>query len=197
MSIDIKMIEAFIYERGITSVFKSKEIDDLLLTGVEGAVREAYRCCNEKVAIKMVALAEVKDEESVLEPGAGKGVILKLLKDFANHWYCEINNDFVKDYLYYISDKFVTSNFLVCTNRFNKIIINPPFSFNQYAAHILHAYELLLPGGILVALYPKNAELLPITNHEFLKLLATGETIDVGNVCGQDTSCKIFKVVKP
>jgi 16S rRNA G1207 methylase RsmC len=36
-------------------------------------------------------------------------------------------------------------------NKFHKIIMNPPFAKSQDVKHILHAYSLLLEGGILVS----------------------------------------------
>jgi len=37
---------------------------------------------------------------------------------------------------------------------FDAVVMNPPFSRNQYKHHVKHAYEFVRPGGVLVALLP-------------------------------------------
>lgn len=194
--IRLTQLEKVLYEHEIEPSLWGKGIDDYMLTGVAGSIREEYRCCNEHVARKMVDLADLGPEHKILEPGAGKGMILKLLTGFDRHYYCEINSFFVKRYLSKLSPNFIVSDFLTCREKFDKIIINPPFKDRLYVSHILHAYELLLPGGTLVALYPRNAEALEITNKQFIDFINTGKKIDVGNVCGEDTTCAIFKITK-
>ncbi len=194
--IDLTRLEKVLYEYEIEPSLWGKGIDDFFLTGKAGAIREEYRCCNPVIARKMVDLANVQDSDKVLEPGAGKGMILKMLTGYERHYYCEINNYFVRTFLRTISANFIKSDFLTLTETFDKIIINPPFKDRLYAQHILHAYDLLHKGGTLVALYPANAHDLKITNANFLELISKGHRIDAGNVCGEDTNCIIFKITK-
>ena len=39
---------------------------------------------------------------------------------------------------------------------YNRVIMNPPFGNLQELDHVYHAYDLLLPGGILVAILPES-----------------------------------------
>ena len=174
---------------------QNKVIDDFFLTGKVGAVRDSYKCCQEGVAEKMIVLAELQEEDRILEPEAGKGCILKKIIRYKNHAYCEINEDFVKNNLRAISKNFAGYDFLMHNETYDKIIMNPPFTGWQYGSHILHGYELLEKGGTLVALYPKNAELLTELNEQFIQLLNDSQRIDVGKVCGE-CECSIMKVVK-
>jgi len=173
----------------------NKVIDDYLLTGNPNAVRDLYKCCNEDVAGEMVKLAELDDNYSMLEPGAGKGCILKKIAHFTDHSYCEINIGFVVNHLCHISKNFECANFFELTKKYDRVIMNPPFSFKQYVAHIFHAYELLEMNGIMVFLYPKNAEYLTVENAQFIEFLEKAEKKEVGKVCGE-CECVIGKVIK-
>jgi len=175
----------------------NKVIDDYFLTGKPGVVRDVYKSCQENIAQRMVTLAEIDDDDlSIHEPGAGHGVILKLISGYRNHSYCEIENEFIKNYLLQISTNFETWNFLKNRKKYDRIIINPPFNFGQYKKHILHAWENLNSKGILVFLYPKNSIYLTIQNRKFIEFLQGVVKEDVGSVCGL-CECVIGKIVKP
>lgn len=175
----------------------NKVIDDFFLTGKPGAVRDNYKSCQENIAQRMITLAEIdNDDLSINEPGAGHGVILKLLTQFPNHSYCEIEHEFVDSYLSKISNNFVGYDFLKHKGTYDRIIMNPPFSFGQYKEHIFHAWQQLKSKGILVFLYPKNAIHLTIKNRRFIEFLEGVQKEDVGQVCGL-CECVIGKIVKP
>lgn len=175
----------------------NKVIDDYLLTGKTGVVRDVYKSCQENIAQRMVTLAEIdNDELSIMEPGAGHGVILRLIAKYPNHSYCEIDSEFIKTHLLSISTNFETWDFLKNRKTYDRIIINPPFSFGQYKRHILHAWEHLNSKGILVFLYPKNSVYLTVQNKRFIEFLEGVQKEDVGSVCGL-CECVIGKIVKP
>lgn len=173
----------------------NKVIDDYLLTGNPESVRDIYRCCQNDIADKMISLLEMKDNLSVLEPSAGKGMILKKILHYKNHSYCEINTSFIMDYLCKLSDNFEKYNFLYMARKFDRIIMNPPFSFKEYEKHIVHGYSLLEKNGIMVFLYPKTANYLQGKDVNFKPLLEISEQIEVGKVCG-DCECVIGKLIK-
>jgi hypothetical protein len=185
--------EKVLIESGV-SFRNNKVIDDYFLTDKVGAVRDLYKCCNEGIAEKMVQLAELEEEDRILEPEAGKGCILSKILKYKNHSYCEINMDFVTELLK-ISGSFKGYDFMDHYSVYDKIIMNPPFSYGQYAKHILHAYAMLKKGGILVALYPVNGERLTVINEQFIELLGLAQKIEAGKVCGE-CECRIMKIVK-
>lgn len=173
---------------------ESKIIDDFLLTGNPECVRDFYRCCQSDIADVMVTMLEMKDDLTVLEPGAGKGVILKKLLKYPNHCYCEKNVGFVIQHLCSLTNNFQEFNFFDVKTKFDRIVINPPFSFKEYERHIIHGYDLLKETGIMVFLYPKIANYLP-WDSGFETILKEAQKTEVGKVCG-DCECVIGKVTK-
>ncbi len=135
----------------------------------------------EIVAKKLVELAEINENDNVLEPSAGQGAISdEILKTKYNKivlFELDIKNITI------LKDKYNVNSGLidVADNRgtyseeykmniyqgdfldnslnkehFNKIIMNPPFSKNQDVKHILEAYSLLNDWWRIVAIAPSN-----------------------------------------
>ncbi len=106
-----------------------------------------------RVVYQMIAELDLNGK-TVLEPSAGKGDIVKVLKESgAKVVICEKNED-----LALISSKkadvFIKHDFLQVTSdeisHVHFIIMNPPFLFAD--KHILHAYEIAPEGCVIVAL---------------------------------------------
>ncbi len=101
-----------------------------------------------------------------LEPSAGKGAIILALRkwlekcrygsDVILHT-CEIQPVFTR-YLQSEGFEVVAQDFLAFTPewKYEVILMNPPFSVEDdkkaYITHILHAWDILAPGGVLVAI---------------------------------------------
>ena len=127
-----------------------------------------------KIARQMVDLAELVDGDIVLEPSAGRGAILDLFPNYVKKVAVELDESNVKvlhqkGHQVFWGD-FLTMEGLECT----KVIMNPPFSKNQDIKHIMHAYNLLKPNGILVAIINENTLLRGTTNElcgRFLSVL--------------------------
>lgn len=110
------------------------------------------------ICARMVAAARINHADSVLEPQAGTGAILRAIIAAVP----EVTLDAVElnDMLYrQLVRHFPTVNvtqgdFLDYSPvlRYSKILMNPPFHRGQDIKHILHARSLLRPGGILVAI---------------------------------------------
>lgn len=98
-------------------------------------------------------MAEIKKDDKVLEPSAGTGSLLKnidckkiqcielnpiLARILENKGYNVINEDFEK---------------VKTSDKYNKIIMNPPFGSRMDAKHIVKAFELLENDGCLVAVH--------------------------------------------
>lgn len=116
------------------------------------------------LAARMVDLAEIEPGQSILEPSAGRGAILRaILNNIAvgvDISAIEINAQLVQ----YLKSTFANINiaqgdFLsTCTaHKFDRIIMNPPFGGAQDIKHIQHAATLLKPNGRLVALCASGA----------------------------------------
>ena len=111
-------------------------------------------------AAYMAECLNIKAGDSILEPHAGTGNLLQAVfdegADIEQVRAVEINSQLIGATL----DRFPE---LICHQadflkwaktapRFDKIIMNPPFS--NYKLHVSTALDLLKPGGVLVALLP-------------------------------------------
>jgi Methyltransferase small domain len=106
------------------------------------------------------------DAQRILEPSAGKGNIAQAVRD-----YCQFNRIEAKVHCCEIIPRFqqhlLSENFDVTRADFldfnppwayDAIVMNPPFSIEgdplAYITHIEHAWSLLAPDGILLAIVP-------------------------------------------
>ncbi|MHB8122580.1 MAG: methyltransferase [Desulfuromonadaceae bacterium] len=105
----------------------------------------------------MLENADIEPGMSVLEPSAGKGNIADIIRENepgAKLDVIEIQKT-LRDVLEAKGHKVLQDNdFLEYSpeNKYDRIIMNPPFEQGQGMEHIKHAYELLKPGGRLVSI---------------------------------------------
>ena len=110
------------------------------------------------VCEEMVRRAQIADGMLVLEPSAGKGDILDAIKAaFPNPpgvvlEAVEVNYD-LRAILEAKGYAMVGRDFLTepLGPQYERILMNPPFERGADADHVRHAYDLLAPGGRLVA----------------------------------------------
>lgn len=104
----------------------------------------------------MVDEAEIEDDMSVLEPSAGDGRIIRHIQD---RWKgIDVSG-------YEIDPERAREAGVMCFDfmqvyakpTYDRVIMNPPFSQGRWYKHVLHAYNMLKPGGRLVAIIPNGA----------------------------------------
>ena len=101
----------------------------------------------EKLADRLVELAEIDDIDKVLEPSAGRGRIVEAI--YRNNPYCnlstvELNPEYMESIQSVPQENKYTMDFLEFVgHKFDIIIMNPPFTKSQDIKHIMHAYSLL------------------------------------------------------
>lgn len=108
----------------------------------------------EKLADYLVEIAEISDDDEILEPSAGQGAIVnainKVLPNTVVNCYelMKINQTILNKIpnVNLLGDDFLKAR----NNHFDKIIANPPFSKNQDIKHIYKMYECLSTGGRIV-----------------------------------------------
>jgi tRNA G10 N-methylase Trm11 len=108
------------------------------------------------LAARMIEMADIRPGQAVLEPSAGTGRIAQAIKAAGVEPMCiELNYsaaELLKSRGYFCEH----TDFLTwqppAADRFNAVVMNPPFSNGQNITHVLHAYDLLAPGGRLVAI---------------------------------------------
>lgn len=113
------------------------------------------------VVDRMLDAAELREGMRVLEPSAGMGHIADLIRE---------RTGIEPDVMEFASNRMaileakgynvIGQDFLglqaaqpeQATNGYDRIIMNPPFSNRQDAQHVMHAFNLLKPGGRIVAI---------------------------------------------
>lgn len=111
------------------------------------------------IAERVVELAGIRENQSVLEPSAGRGNLLDCLSV-----RCQIvaveplieNTEYLekKGYNYCVSTFEDIYDALPC---FDRVIMNPPFYGQRDIKHFLMAYNLLKDGGVIVGILSENA----------------------------------------
>ncbi len=126
------------------------------------------------VCQRLVTLADISDQDYILEPSAGTGPILRAIRDIAPGAMCdavEINSGLAR----YLRENFngvrvQCGDFMEWqpAHCYSRIIMNPPFHRGLDICHIQRAFALLRPGGVLVAVClngPRQQEkLLPFSD---------------------------------
>jgi len=110
----------------------------------------------EELADRLVAYADLKSTDRILEPSAGQGAIIKAInKATSSIPYCyelmEVNRIILNKsglLFHFIGNDFLDDYEWV----YDKIIANPPFAKNQDIDHLLKMYEHLCDGGRLVCI---------------------------------------------
>jgi phospholipid N-methyltransferase len=116
------------------------------------------------IADRLVSMSCIQPDNRVLEPSAGTGNLVDAILKVSHHarvFYCELNC-FLLEVLHEKYEGLSNVHFAgrdVCeldgtrVERFDRIIMNPPFESGEDARHIMHAYcALLEKGGILTSL---------------------------------------------
>ena len=107
---------------------------------------------------KMLDEADIKKGETVLEPSAGKGNIADEIRTQYPDNALEVAeiNDSLSELLKEKGHSVVGDDFLATNKKYDKIIMNPPFEKLQDIDHVKHAYDMLNPGGRLVAIMSES-----------------------------------------
>lgn len=114
----------------------------------------------EALAVECVEDANIEEADKICEPNAGLGHIAQVIKDRhpANSLQCiELHYD-LSEALKVKGFNVVHGDFLEHTERYDKIIMNPPFENLQDIDHVIHAFNLLNPGGRVVAIMAGNKD---------------------------------------
>lgn len=109
------------------------------------------------LADKLVELAELRETDSILEPSAGQGAIIKAIqrkfpqKEVSCYELMPINQSFLikMHNVNLLGDDFLANN---SRGSYDRIVANPPFTKNQDIDHINMMWKLLRPGGRMVSM---------------------------------------------
>ncbi len=111
-------------------------IEQILFTGEYTNQKKEFQFFEtpEELAKEMIEMAEIKENETVLEPSAGRGQIAKHLAKCD----CIELNEANRKYLIENGFNVVAEDFLTSGRRYDVIVANPPFTKQQDIDHVLH-----------------------------------------------------------
>lgn len=100
---------------------------------------------------QMLDYAGLEDQHTVLEPSAGKGSIVDKI---GNHVDCCETQGSLREILSLKGYKLVARDFLEAEfpNKYDRIVMNPPFEKMQDIDHVRKAFDCLAPDGRLVSI---------------------------------------------
>lgn len=122
-----------------------------------GSKIEGFFPTPKPLAKQMVEDADIKPGMSVLEPSAGNGNIADAIREAG------VEPDVIEPYsslrsiLQAKKHNLIGSDFLDEKGKYDRIVMNPPFERGQDMDHVQHAYELLKPGGRVVAIMSEGS----------------------------------------
>lgn len=138
-------------------------LDNLILTGETVDLKKQYQFfpTPRPVAELMCDMADLDGSCRVLEPSCGKGDLADVVYEHGVEKLLgiELNPDMAR---YLDSKPYPTMtgvDFLSVVptgETWNRIVMNPPFTRQQDIDHILAAYAILEPGGILVSVVSES-----------------------------------------
>lgn len=136
---------------------RMQALKERLVTGVQVVRAEQLFPTPPELARRLIEAAEPSPGLTWLEPSAGTGRLLDALLAVdpdAEVEAVEINPQLVEHLRHrYPSAIVFCGDFMDYQDAApERIIMNPPFSNAQDVRHILHAFNLLAPGGILAAI---------------------------------------------
>lgn len=132
-------------------------LDHLFLTGkIQKVEKFGYFPTPRALAESVVALAKLKPGTKVLEPSAGQGGLAEIIAmdvSKENIVCLELQEENARVLLEkgfnVIQTDFMTVDPMPA---YDACIMNPPFERLQDIQHVMHAWEFLKPGGVLVAI---------------------------------------------
>lgn len=136
-------------------------LEGLLLTGEITSEKRAFDVFLTPaiLADEVADMADIHQGLEVLEPSAGEGALAWAADARGARVTCIEVRPAAADKL---ALSFVThcGDFLEVSPamfpRFDRVLMNPPFSRRQDIAHVRHAWEFVRPGGKLVAIMPPS-----------------------------------------
>lgn len=170
-------------------------LDSVLHTGAIVDTKKLFQFYETpaKLADELVRLADIKAGMRVLEPSAGYGALIRALARldvslsvdlYEVDTYKSERLIALRDTLWSTSTVGIRAmtflDFRSCqapppSHRYDRVLMNPPFRNQQDAIHVRHAYNLLKPGGRLVAIMSAAVKFRETAHYAWVR--ANAETI--------------------
>ena len=143
--------------RELVPHLQTKREDDPVLKAEQaliGKKLDGFFPIPKPIISQMLELADIQEGDRILEPSAGKGDILDMIRLHhpENETAAIERNGTLLDVLEAKGHLVTQGDFLEHQGDYNRILMNPPFEKGADITHVRHAYELLAPDGKLVAI---------------------------------------------
>lgn len=108
----------------------------------------------ESLAQRMAEMAGIEKGQTVLEPSAGSGRLADAAKARGAEVHAVETYSSLREILKAKGHNIIDSDFtaMKAETQYDRILMNPPFERGQDMAHVRQAYEMLKPGGKMVAI---------------------------------------------
>jgi phospholipid N-methyltransferase len=142
----------------------AKPYIDRLMGGESVSIKKEFQYFGtpERLADRLVELADIQQSDRVLEPSAGQGAIVNAIyrnnpnrnKQIDCCELMDVNRGILEkiEGVNIIADDFLSLQNMVWTIYYDKIIANPPFNKNQDIDHIRKMYQVCKHGGRIVTI---------------------------------------------
>lgn len=117
-----------------------------------GSKIEGFFPTPKPLAKEMVQKADIRQGMTVLEPSAGNGNIADAIREEGTEPDVIEPYSSLRSILQAKKHNLIGSDFLDEKGGYDRIVMNPPFERRQDVDHVRNAYELLKPGGRIVAI---------------------------------------------
>lgn len=150
-----KLLDDFLPTNSKGQIEKEQKLKNLEVTAFEAKIPGFFPTPPELIK-RILELADIQEDDRILEPSAGKGDLLDAVRE--SHSYHELHaiepHSILREILTLKGYQLVDSDFLQYNpeDRYDKIIMNPPFENGQDVDHVRHAFTLLKPGGRLISI---------------------------------------------
>lgn len=143
---------------GFVFVTDPTDLLDQIANGEKRNLKKEFQffATPEKLADELVYLADLKQHDTILEPSAGQGAIVKAINKVVDvvpdcFELMDVNTLILKKSG--LSFNLIGEDFLKNEGKtYSKIIANPPFTKNQDIDHLKEMYNCLSSGGKLVCI---------------------------------------------
>lgn len=174
----------------------SPVMDQVITSGcIPDVVAHQFYPSPERVALAAIELADIGPTDTCLEPSAGLGGLADHMpKDRTTcveiaPLHCRILEG--KGYAVHEGD-FVAWADRVPRQQFDRVILNPPFADGRAKLHTERAYDLLKPGGVLVAILPAS-----FNGKPFLSGVTEWSRVYDNEFSGTTVSVVLMKTTRP
>lgn len=148
--------------QGFTFGFDASRVVTLLMEKGRCNLKKdfQYFATPDALSDRIVALADIRKEHSILEPSAGDGSIIRAVRRKVPEAQIDCyelmpeNRELLSavDGCRCIGEDFLNDT----GGRYDRIVANPPFSNNQDVRHVLHMYDRLNEGGRIVSVMSRH-----------------------------------------